>query len=682
MPPARRSGNSKNVVASSTVDPAIISSQIARSSPKAQEVPAPAPENKANPDASSDAVKSSEQKLAPQAKPTKEVPTRPTLTIAPKPLAVGATATKNVEANVRDAFHQFANEEKLKVQDSRRSRASADKAIKINDLVKFSKNFKLNTPIPKDLVPILAKDKTKQEDLVQKAQQNAQVMASGTNSNAAAAAGKPLFANATKIETGSKPSAATRYEHDPNRLSAKVQQQQQQQQHAQRSRQPVPPEQILPSTPVPLDQARAGPGLLGHRLADGHRMHKLVNQSVPAPLPIQDARKRSSGAGVMSSTPSPQRLTSLRSPTSAKMNANAAAFKPNPAASAFKPIDPSGASSPQSGRTTQPVSRPHSPSEFFGNRKPIPPSERLSILDHFNPLTFLKAEAGKEGNDYPKNGGIRPAYKTPPTWNPPRENEDFKSYKDLFASAPPLTVPHDPSPNSQPLPHAHQLPPHLQGNPGVPQVHAPHQVPPSMPAQMHHYNQQHAHDDHFHSMRPSASNSSVYPAPSPRVQNMTMATAYPSSPMTQHAQLYGQPAQPYYMGMATNGQPVALRPYPGGSPMVSQGAHLTPIMMSQQVNPGMMVPQPMSYPMNPQLAMYPSGHPQAYAVPHQPPSGYPSPGRAAPMMMHQGSHQGHHHPGYAPPNQYGQPMYTQQQQGHCTSFSSLFSGEHELTVQQ
>ena len=666
MPPARRPGIPKNVAAGSSVDPAIISSQIAQSSPKVQERPAPATEIKANLDASSDAAKNGEQKLAPQAKPTKDIPTRPTLTIAPKPTAVATTATKNVEASVREAFHQFANEEKLKVEGSRRSRASADKAIKFNDLVKFSKNFKLNTPIPKDLVPILAKDKTKQEDLVQKAQQNAQVMASGPKSNATAAAGKALFANGTKNEAGSKTNAAA-----PNNQSAKVLHQQQQQQHQQqavRSRPPVPPEQILTSTQMPLDQARAGSGLLGHRLADGHRMHKLGNQNVPAPLPIQDARKRSSGAGVMTSTPSPQRLTNLRSPTSAKMNANAAAFKPNPAANAFKPIDPSDASSPQSGRTTRPVSRPHSPSEFFGNRKPVPPAERQSILDHFNPLKYLKSEAEKEGNDYPNNGGIRPAYRTPPTWNPPREPEEFKSYKDLFAAIPPLAVPHDPSPNSQPLPHAHQLPPHLQGNPGLPQVHAPHQVPPSMPAQMHHYGQQHPHDEHYHAMRPSASNSSVYHIPSPRVQSMTMATAYPSSPMAQHAQLYSQSAQPYYMSVAANGQPVAFRPYPGGSPMLTQGAHLTPMVVPQQVNPGMMVPQPMGYPVNPQLAMYPSGHPQAYTPPHQPPNGYPSPGRGAPMMMHQGSHQGHHHPGYVPPNQYGQPVYTQQQQGHCMFF--------------
>ena len=619
-------------------------------------------ENKTNRESSSDALKTSDLKIATQPKPTKDTPTRLTLTIAPKPVGVGPTATKNVEANVRDAFHQFANEEKLKVQDNRRSRASADKAIKINDLVKFSKNFKLLTPIPKDLVPILAKDKTKQEDLVEKAQRNAE-MASHTNNAPLPTAGKAHFANGTEAKGGSKPSA--RWEHDPNHSSGKIQQQQ-----ASRSRQPLPLEQGSSSTQLPSDQARAGSGLLGHRLADGHRMHKLVNQgNVPAPLPIQDARKRSSGG--MNSTPSPQRLNSMRSPTSAKLNVNAATFKPNPAASAFKPIDPSVASSPQSGRTTQPVSRPPSPSEFFGNRKLVPLSERPSILDHFNPIKYLKAAAEKEGKtqDYSKNGGIKPAYKTPPIWNPPQENEEFKSYKDIFTTSPPPHAPQHPSPNSQPLPHAHQLPPHLQGNSGIPQVQAPHPGPPHMPSQMHHYNQQHPHDEHFHSMRPSASNSSVYPAPSPRVQSMAMATAYPSSPMTQHAQLaYGQPVPSYYMGMATNGHPAAFRPYPGGSPMVSQGAHLAaPMMVQQQSNGGIMgIPQPMGIAFNPQLAMYPSGHPQAYPAPHQPPNGYPSPGRAAPMMMHQGSHQGQHHPGYAPPNQYGQPIYAQQQPAHCT----------------
>ena len=57
---------------------------------------------------------------------------------AKRPSADNATA--NVEAEVLDHFRQFANSEKLKMQERRRNQASYDRTVKLNELMKFSKS--------------------------------------------------------------------------------------------------------------------------------------------------------------------------------------------------------------------------------------------------------------------------------------------------------------------------------------------------------------------------------------------------------------------------------------------------------------------------------------------------------------------------------------------------------------
>ncbi|KAF2816156.1 uncharacterized protein BDZ99DRAFT_542394 [Mytilinidion resinicola] len=64
---------------------------------------------------------------------------------------------------------QFCESEKLRVQKRQRSMVRESKAVKFNNLKRFSENFKLNTPVPTDLIPILAKDEAKQKHIVEKA---------------------------------------------------------------------------------------------------------------------------------------------------------------------------------------------------------------------------------------------------------------------------------------------------------------------------------------------------------------------------------------------------------------------------------------------------------------------------------------------------------------------------------
>ena len=675
MPPARRQvGKLPAIAGGSPHDPAIISSQIARPASKPRETEAVEP-TASGKSKNSDVRKSNTHSQSHESGSSQVVPPKSTLlNNSSKVGGSGVTATENVETELLDSFRQFANLEKMRVQDSRRIRASQDKAVKVNDLKKFAKNFKLNTPVPKDLVPILAKDKSKQEEIMEKARQNAeQAQSSSAKHNV------DVDQKAQKVRAHWD-GASTALSSD---TSSTAQDRQGSSSHG------------LPVVPASKDRhltqlspnqgLRTGPGFLSQRLAATHTMHKAgIPGSIPAPLPIQDVRIQPARISTQtSSSTSPQKTSDMRSPTSAgsaKYNAKAMEFKPNPNANTFKPTtDPSVPSSRRSSAIAG-SSRASSPSVFFGDRKPLPPAERPSILANFNPIKHLKAEAEREKKtkEYAFNGGIQPAYKTPPTWNPPKEGEEFKSYKDMFGdprSSANGTAVQQSSPGNPPMAHQHQLPLHLQnGSHGVPQVHTPQHGHHHPHAQPHHYqNSPHHYDDHH--MRPSASSSSVYPSPSPRMQPMTM---YPS-PMSQHAQLaYGQ-AMPQYVVGPHGPQPAGFRQYPGGPQMIaSQGPHLAaPIMVQQQSNGGLMsLQQPMQIPFNPQMAIYPGGNPQPYSIPTQPSNGFPSPGRGAPMMVPQGSQQGHHPHLYMAPGQYPQPIYAQPPPAHSKFHSTLSSSFH------
>ena len=77
-------------------------------------------------------------------------------------------SSRNVQESVLAQFKAFANEEKKRVQDHRKARQVLEKPVKIKELVKFHKEFRLAFPIPSDLVPVLAKDRDKQRVLVEK----------------------------------------------------------------------------------------------------------------------------------------------------------------------------------------------------------------------------------------------------------------------------------------------------------------------------------------------------------------------------------------------------------------------------------------------------------------------------------------------------------------------------------
>ncbi|KAI9734842.1 MAG: hypothetical protein M1834_001921 [Cirrosporium novae-zelandiae] len=683
-PPARRPPTGQPTVAGAPVDPAIISSQLAKpkSTPKApQQVSTPpVPQNqkgKLNTDISADKLNAS----AAPAKPL--IPgkvlggneqKRPSRKISPAPnvAATGSGENEKIETQVHAAFKQFASNEKWKFEESRRRHASHDKAVKLNDLMKFSQNFKLSTPVPKDLIPILAKDKAKQEQIIAKANQQMEEVAKSTTVHTTPKSSVPTDPKSHVAATGRYDVAATSAINTPERGTFPRNQR-------------YPPSGPMNSQPMRNDrnmqsmnfhQPRngTGTGMLGHRLADIQQQRKAgIPSAVPAPLPIHDGRVPTGAAfDHHSGVSSPRRQSGVPTPTSAvstKFNAKAMEFKPNPNANAFTPTgNPSVTSSPRSNSHARTVSRAQTPSAFFGDKKPIPTFDRPSLDGNFNPIKRMKKDGEKDeatAKAYAANGGIPQAYRTPPTWEVSEQNQD-KKYTDFFEKVPyqgQAASPQYRSATSAQLPHQHQLPLHLQqGAPVIPQLQTPQATyqhlqpqPPNLGGPQHF-------DDH-HRMQISSSNSSVYP--SPRLQNSNMAYTPGMGPHPQLA--YGQGMPQYVMG-ATGPQPAHMGQYPGGPQYMSvQGAPMAPMMMHQNsAGPYLNMPQPMGVPIAPQMPAFSPRpgfvHPQH--VPPQPHSGYPSP-RGAPMMMHQGSQQGQHQPMmFMGPGAQGQPMYAVQQPGH------------------
>lgn len=662
MPPARRPPSGKPTVSGAPVDPAIISSQIARpdASPRAQTNPAARPIEESPAATSSGDTKSQEVKK----EAVKDMSSGKAVAAStPRPAESSKSstpnATANVETEVLDSFRNFAMFEKNRLADDRRKRVSHDKAIKLNDLKKFSTNFKLHTPVPKDLVPILAKDTAKQHEIVEKAQREAEQKAATPPKTLATSADQPSTKNSVESKqdgTRAPPNTAERQEYNV--------------------RQPMPPRGPQASM-SPRDKQQPfsnmfpspqnGQGLLSHRLADNHGRHKAgMPVSIPTPLPIHSAQKPSRPIINAAQVPNSQASSTVRTPTSAA-SAKFHVFKPNPAANTFKPTgQPSAASSPRSSANAGPLSRAPSPSDFFGNKKLISSEERPSILENFNPLKRLREKAQKEGKakDYAANGGIVYAHATPVTWTQVNSDEKIKSYKDMYEDPPPASRGGSPqhstaSPANSAL--LHQLPPHLQHAPqGVPPSQASQQLPYPVPPQPHHFpGVPHHYDEHR--MHPSPSQSSAYSTS--RVQGPYIA--YPP-PMGQIPYGYGQPAPPHIMGPGAP-QPQGFRPVHGGPPYgQSPGQQFSaPMMVHNSSQGSFMGPHGMP---GPQIPMFSAGQVAPYGGQSQPPSGFPSPGRATPMI-HQGSYQGQPSM-YVGNQQYGAPIYAQQPPQHGKIFNA------------
>lgn len=573
-----------------------------------------------------------------------------------------------MEKDVTNAFKGFAAQQRKNVDQLRSAKARNDKEIKLNDLKKFADSFKLHTPVPSDLVSIIAKDPVKQKEIQEKAKRNAEeakaspaeVVKPATPASQVRPAQRPITTT-----LGTTPSIPGRQNQGRNGGVSNQGPYNSQSFRGDRSSQP----------PVPVQQGRQ-PGNLTTRLRHIEQNNLNKQNQTALNAPAHEARLPPTGPANSIDPNISRRSSGVASAQGARLNPNSSEFRPSPHAAAFSPNAPSATPSPQSAATvtepTPPVSR------SLLRRKPIPEADRPSIKASFSTLEYIKALKPGPGKNWDNTDGMKPAYDTPPTWRQIASDEKPEStmhltYEKLFEMTPfpsQAMSPTNPSNSIPQVPHQHQLPFHLQqGMHNMASRQSPRQPP------MNAHGNQHGHgpnppfngaDDHR--MMPSHSAQSGSFA-SPRLQNLPMA--FPS-PM-------GQPAQ-----LAYNPQ---MMPYPGAPPLqpyrslsqshqfVPQQTHMGPIMMQNPANGFMasqgMAPGPqMMYPQNSGQGQFMppgNGHP-----PVMPVNGYPSPGRSAPMMMSQGSQQGHQqqpmygmNPGMSPGPQYGSvaPIFAQQPPG-------------------
>ncbi|KAL5377198.1 hypothetical protein PMIN02_011593 [Paraphaeosphaeria minitans] len=690
-PPARRPPSGQPTISGAPVDPAIISSQLARPDSSAakstQRTASPATEKPAvaePPKAAEPSV--AEATTAPQAElsggltskaETKTVPaTKPVADQAQKPStalkpAVGGVArrpqnaTANVEHEVLDSFKQFSAAEKLRMSERQRNIQRESKAVKLNDLKKFSQNFKLNTPVPSDLVPILAKDEAKQAQIVEKALKTVQeIKATPPKSATASVDPKSVPRPVNAKADAPQPTANTSVDRQQN-------------QRPRPGQAPFGSATMRERTGHNQNMNQMAPrnhGMLSTRLQMNQQQHKqqgnMPYNGIPQPIPVQDARiPPPTGPSASSSgVPTP---TSSATP---KFNVRAMEFRPT--ANAFQPGgQPSNHSSPRPDSTSrqEPPRKVQLTSFFSGKRPTVQP---LDLAESFNPILRLRKEStedAQKARQYATNGGIQPTYHTPPTWDFPTANTD-KGYKDMFErpASQPLSTPH--MIGNGPVPHQHQLPPQFQGPQGVPQGQTPQHTPRHPPVQPHHGPGPHQFEAQH--MQFSHSTSSIHPSSRPMPGYMYSAQPQPMPGYPQQV-----PMQPY--GMSPGVQHVQLRAGHGGPQFVTPpGPGMGGQMMTNQPSNGPY----MGIPTNPQMQMYPGAPPTGFnqysgQMPTGPgANGYPnSPRVGAPMMAHQGSQQGHNGQQmmYMQHGAQGPPMFTQVPPGSMTPMRGPYPQPHQ-----
>jgi hypothetical protein len=734
-PPARRAPTGQATVKGAPVDPAIISSQLKSTS--TSQKPSPKPEeSKSSPVAAAPSkapvtptseTKAAESKSEAKANPKQAepkaaepktsdaknsdkaaIPLRPSggasRTVSPQakdssgtsPAAPSATST--VTHDVLKEFKTFANQQRLNAEKVRSSKAKADKEVKLIELKKFADTFKLSTPVPSDLISIIAKDPAKQKQIQAKALQNAEDVAkqkadvqTGKDAPTSSSSSKETPAK-TAGDASAAPAATTPAENRSNANNARPGAPQHSSSPSSLpgrhpgARQPYGPQpHYQPNNyrgsrgPPHVNQQYQTTGNLAQRLREQQKMHQPQHpHNMGQHVPADNMRLPPTGPAANNADSQYQRRLSGVPPPhmgqQAKLNPNSHEFRPNAFAPAFNPAGPSQGSSPRSTAANNAVETPASSASPVVVGKLIRRKTNKVDASKCDILVFIKTIQPPAGRNYDDNEGLRPSYDTQPTWRHHLEAAEKPdstmqlTYNEYFDKLPlSSTVMATPNPPHvlPSVPHQHQLPFHLQQgghNQGMRQ--SPHAPPMQMQAG------QHGHMPHV----PYTSNPDDH-----RMMHSSSAQSYASPRMTQVPMAYpptmNSPAQMPY------NQPV-MQPYmTPGAPQMTQFRSFSnnPQFMPQQpphmAAPIMVQPQFIASPSGPMVAaapqvqMYPGAHPQFMppgAGPPQPMTasngGFPSPGRpAAPMMVHQGSHQGQPMYGMSPGMQYQQPVYAPQQ---------------------
>lgn len=709
MPPAKRAPTSQSTVKGAPVDPAIISSQI-RGPSKRQA--AMADQNRAQAtdvakngiSAKSDGQKSkfyiealaADSKMDKTDQHLKTLEARSSEKGTEQPVGTAGSsssssssrnptphepdnapsATSTVERDVLQSFKSFASQQRINAEKARSSKARADKEVKLIELKMFANSFKLSTPVPSDLVSIIAKDPAKQKEIQAKAMKNAEEMARSKAemvSREKAQATKDMqlkaaelnatTANATDVgrptrapgaSQASGPSAPnnrhagsraqfTPYHAQPYRNNRGGPQ------HAPPQQQPPPPQQPQQQPQLSSQQQT---GNLAQRL---RHMEQQRYSQPPPPLPAQsqhqtgqDVRAPPTGPANNVDTGFNRRLSAAPSHIGAKLNPNSHEFRPSPFAMSFSPNGhPSAGSSPRvaANNVAESPANVATQTAQLVRRK----TKAVDVSKCFM-LTYIASVKPPAGRNWDDNGGLRPSYDTIPTWRQLQDDEKVDStmhltYKEHFERQPFTNQPTN-TPNPQHvmphLAHQHQLPFHLQhGSHNMGSRQSPHMTPMQM-----------------HAPQQGPVPHPPFVADDHRMMHSNSAQSFTSPRMGQ--------LPVAYPGQVPYNQPVYMGPQMGQYRSFSNSSHYGPPQQGQMGGPVLMQPQFIPGPQGMVAAsqmMFHGGHGQ-FMPPSGPPqpvpggTGYPSPGRpAAPVMVHQGSQQGQALYGMSPSVQYNQPAY-------------------------
>ncbi|KAH9068390.1 hypothetical protein EDB83DRAFT_2506046 [Lactarius deliciosus] len=375
-----------------------------------------------------------------------------TTTPAPSP-SPAPSGSQKPPADALPAFREFVTHEKQRLTQKRQALVKSERDKRMAELLKFSQSFKLNKPIPDDLVKILAKDEEKQRAIIEK-----------STKDATSAQARSIGATAALSATAT-------------------------------TNPPVPATSILPS---PSTKTPATAPTKGARIG-------MVIQSIP-PFKGKKSQTASqpSNAATQVTTKASGSVTSSQSTKSTesakldgavnKLNVNATSFRPNPKAVAFTPaspntvVGPSANSSPKTkpeGSSTSPPT----PNPFFG--KVALKKTPVHVKDDFNPFKFTKvAEASAVNAIWPYQGKrymqMFPPVQAPPPQQsphmvppgpppipPPPYEEDQSIPRGYVYAYPPYAYPGQPMmPGMAPPPPGAYIPgPFMQPMP----------YPPSMP---------------------------------------------------------------------------------------------------------------------------------------------------------------------------------------------------------
>ncbi|EME44508.1 hypothetical protein DOTSEDRAFT_72098 [Dothistroma septosporum NZE10] len=623
VPPSQRPTTGPPTVQGAPFDPAIISAQV-KSSAQPTAIPEPVPALH---------LEAAKQRLAPDTDRT---------VAAPPPVAKKGTTEDRVR-DTADAFKHFANTEKLKIrqaQESKRANQRQEKNVKLNDLKKFAENFKLKSRVPDDLVPILAKDAEKQAEIKLKAEQAAkeeEVRAKDKSSDKASSAASPAPSSSVSNVGGAGNLNNQAQFHQPARAR-------------------------VSGNMAGLPMRPGGPPMPSPRGPNNQRMHNQFPGMPLRPQPLPTDLRMPTGPAA-----------AAENPLSPGSRLNVKAFEFRPAASNFTPTG----TTPSPQRKASGVSPPAETTVSFFKDKVKDVKEFKTA---FNPIDRL---AKKEYNEaekkkYASNGGIPQAYNAPPTWAHSSANQNSQ-YQTWFPKPPsrsqgpsPMQTP---NPNG-PMPHAHQLPPHMQYSNMSTPTHRPfnpahHGHGPAFDPRL----QQH--------MGPNGSVQS-----SPRVQQVSVAPF--NGQMPPMGMMPGQPMPGYSMSPSMQYRQPSLQ---GGPPM----------MMPGQM-PGQMGPMQPGFPPGPQFRgpqmgghMMVQNQSQGYmngpipnqnyspmpphAQPHMShmqhgPGGYSNNGPRPSMMQHGGSHQGFQpgmpmQPNFVPSPGQPHPYHLQQQRAMSGGFPQM-----------